>query len=87
MFCEINSTFEKTKWRHKFEKFEVDVLLEDYKIALEYDGWFFHENRLNKDLKKNAYLEEKGISIFRIRQSPLKQIINDDVIAKIKKRT
>ena len=87
LFCVINSTFEKTKWRHKFEKFEVDVLLEDYKIALEYDGWFFHENRLNKDLKKNAYLEEKGISIFRIRQSPLKQIINDDVIAKIKKRT
>ena len=86
LFCEINSIFEKTKWRHKFEKFEVDVLLEDYKIALEYDGWFFHENRLNKDLKKNAYLEEKGISIFRIRQSPLKQITNDDVISKIKKK-
>ena len=86
LFCEINSIFENINWRHKFENFEVDVLLEDYKIALEYDGWFYHVNSLSKDLKKNVSLKEKGIRIFRIRQSPLKQITNDDVIAKIKQK-
>jgi len=60
--------------------------LEDYKIALEYDGWFYHVNSLSKDLKKNVSLKEKGTRIFRIRQSPLKKITNRDVIAKITKK-
>uniref|UniRef100_UPI0024BB4752 DNA-3-methyladenine glycosylase I n=1 Tax=Mesonia mobilis TaxID=369791 RepID=UPI0024BB4752 len=55
LFCEINSIFENINWRHKFEIFEVDVLLEDYKIALEYDGWFYHVNSLSKDLKKRGF--------------------------------
>ena len=41
---------------------------------------------MNKDLKKNTFLEEMGVKIFRIRQSPLKKITNDDLIAKIKKK-
>ena len=34
-------------------KVEIDVFIEDYNIALEYDGWFYHENKLNNDLQKN----------------------------------
>ena len=86
LFCEINSIFEKIKDRHKFKKFEVDVLIEDYNIALEYDGWYFHKNSIDKDLKKNTFLQKMGIKIFRIRQSPLKPITNDDVLAKIKQK-
>ena len=83
LFCEIASIFKNTKWRYNIEMVEIDVFIEDYNIALEYDGWFYHEKKLNNDLQKNKYLEEKGIRIFRIRQSPLNQITNDDVIAKI----
>ena len=46
---------------------ELDIFIEDYKIAIEYDGDYWHKNILN-DIKKNDLCQKAGITLIRIRE-------------------
>ncbi len=48
--------------------YELDVYIPSKKIAIEYDGAFWHENRVKKDLEKNQKCKNNGIILYRFRE-------------------
>lgn len=48
--------------------YELDVYVPSKKIAIEYDGSFWHENKVKKDLEKNRKCKKDGIKLYRIRE-------------------
>ena len=67
---------------HKIKGYELDIYIPSMKIAVEYDGYFWHKNKVKKDLEKNAKCKRDGIKLFRIRAGlpPLKDSSIDYVI-------
>ena len=70
--------------------FIYDAVLPEFRIAIEYDGWYWHggragqpdcEQKRTQDLKKNAFAETNGYTIIRIRCG-LKGIGPFDVLTK-----
>lgn len=59
------------KNRYLYEgKTEIDIYLPDYRIGIEYDGYYYHTGResLLKEQKKDKLLLTKGITIIRIKE-------------------
>lgn len=58
--------------------FEADIYCPTLKVAVEYDGEYFHVGDDNdaREARKNDYFTEKGILLFRVKES--KQIIEFD---------
>ena len=51
----------------KMSTCEVDCLLEDY-IAVEYDGSFWHRDKVNTDVSKTQDLIDSGYYVIRVRE-------------------
>ena len=66
--------------RAKINKTEVDILLSDGQIGIEYDGSYFHKDKEKSDLAKNHTLEKQGIKVVRVRCAPLKKISPHDIL-------
>lgn len=49
--------------------FELDIYIPDLKIAVEYDGGYWHKDTIEKDLEKNKKCKELGIKLYRIREN------------------
>ena len=47
--------------------YELDLYIRSEKTAIEYDG-YWHKNKRQKDLEKNAKCEKDGIKLYRIRE-------------------
>lgn len=60
--------FREYKERH-WKIGAVDILLRisSLKIAIEYDGWHHHKNRLEKDRKKRQFLRSRGYAVLRVK--------------------
>ena len=54
---------------YKTKGYELDVYIPSKKIAIEYDGGYWHKNKENKDLQKNKKCVKDGIKLYRIRES------------------
>lgn len=54
----------------------LDLYIPSLKIGVEYDGFFYHQNKENKDESKNDYYQTKGVQIVRIREAGLPPITN-----------
>ena len=48
--------------------YELDIYIPSMKIAIEYDGSYWHKDKTKKDLEKNAKCENDGIKLYRIRE-------------------
>lgn len=59
---------------------DCQLQIKNYFIDVEYDGWFWHKSRQERDRRRNWYLIRRGFKILRIRSNydmPTKeQIIN-----------
>ena len=53
---------------YRGQGYELDVYIPSKKIAIEYDGSFWHENKTRKDLEKNQRCKKDGIKLYRIRE-------------------
>ena len=64
--------------------YELDVYIPSKRIAIEYDGAYWHKNKTKKDLEKNQKCEEDGIKLYRIREGllPLNDSSIDYVVQK-----
>ena len=45
-----------------------------YKIVIEYDGSYWHKDKVDKDKNKTNHLRKKGWTVIRVREKPLKVI-------------
>ena len=48
--------------------YELDIYIPSRKIAIEYDGSYWHKDKTKKELKKNTRCKADGIMLYRIRQ-------------------
>lgn len=71
LLAEIKSIFPDADSRYQLEKFEVDVFISKFKIAVEYDGAYFHKNRAAHDVKKRDWIKKKGVKLYRLREAEL----------------
>ena len=53
---------------YKENGYELDIYIPSKKIAIEYDGYFWHKNKEKKDLEKNFKCKRDGIKLYRIRE-------------------
>ena len=53
---------------YRGQGYELDVYIPSKKIAIEYDGSFWHENKISKDLEKNQKCKKDDIKLYRIRE-------------------
>ena len=53
---------------YKEQGYELDVYIPTKKIAIEYDGYFWHRNKIQEDLEKNRKCEKDGVKLYRIRE-------------------
>ena len=62
--------------------YELDIYIPSLKIAIEYDGYYWHKHRTNNDLEKNYKCKNDGIKLYRIREgiSPLNDSSIDYVV-------
>lgn len=54
-------------------KKEIDIYIPELKIGIEYDGYYYHKNRIYKDKEKDNYFKSKGIEIIRISDKSMKR--------------
>lgn len=52
--------------RDKSEGREIDIYIPSLKFGIEYDGWFYHQERQDKDKEKYQLFQEKDLDIIRI---------------------
>lgn len=77
--CELAAVFPDEVDPLKQERLElghnrphvVDVLMKSLKIAIEYDGSYFHKGREEQDRRKTQRLWDAGYRVVRIREEPL----------------
>ena len=64
--------------------YELDVYIPSMKIAIEYDGFLWHQNKAKNDLEKNQKCKKDGIKLYRIREelSPLYDTSIDYIVKK-----
>ena len=48
--------------------YELDVYIPSLKIAIEYDGYYWHKDKVPLDLEKNRKCKNDGIKLYRIRE-------------------
>ena len=58
--------------------YELDVYIPSKKVAIEYDGSFYHKNKTKKDIEKNRKCKEDGIKLYRLREGL--PVLNDTSI-------
>lgn len=58
---------------------DIDIKIQDYKIAIEYDGSYWHQNKEKGDKEKAYIIEKAGWKVIRVREKPLKPITDQDI--------
>ncbi len=78
IFKTINPKGYKIKIKNRVQS--IDMFIPEIKLAIEYDGSFWHKDKREYDKKKTQILINEGIRVIRIRQKPLKKIFNSDIL-------
>ncbi len=79
ILAELQSIFDKVVSRHKERGLEVDIFLKNLSIGIEYDGSYYHKNKIDRDFAKNSALKELGIRLIRVREAPLTPLSEFDI--------
>ena len=82
ILSELKMVFDLVEGRHKVDKVEVDVFLPEFNLGIEYDGWFWHKDKKDKDLQKGDFLLSKGVHLIRVRELPLDKLSSTDILVK-----
>jgi len=80
IFCELSSLFPEAKQRAKVYGVELDIWLPHLNLGVEFDGFYWHKDKLAKDKQKNQVLIKEGIKLIRVRVKPLDKISEHDIL-------
>jgi very-short-patch-repair endonuclease len=58
---------------------DADIIIRSHKLVVEYDGSYWHQNKILKDKEKITKLRALGWRIIRIREAPLGRLQKHDV--------
>ena len=85
IFSELKYLFPDTLLKEKIDKVECDIFIPSVCVGIEYDGFYWHKESHERDLRKNHFLEEKKIKLIRVREVGLEKIKDWDIIFDSKK--
>ena len=77
VYAELEAALGGCTNRAKLNGREVDVLIEKHRLAIEYDGAYFHGERTAEDEKKAGLIAKAGFQLIRLREKPLTCFKND----------
>jgi len=66
---------------------DVDILIADLQLIVEFDGVYWHKNKVVQDKEKTNLLELSGWTVIRVRERPLESIHANDVMVDAGTRT
>ncbi|MFJ6771670.1 zinc-ribbon domain-containing protein [Kitasatospora sp. NPDC091257] len=58
---------------------DVDIVLPDHRLAIEFDGSYWHQGKEAKDEAKAGLLRGDGWTVIRVREAPLRLLHSHDV--------
>ena len=85
LYCELKNLYQSTKWHYSDFGFEIDIFIPEINIGIEYDGFFWHKGKESFDKKKSKIINEKGITLIRLREEGL-SVVNENFIEVPKNR-
>lgn len=65
--------------RIRINKQEIDVYLPQFKVGIEYDGYYYHKDKSKHDQNKTDILKKAGIRLIRVVESDNNNVIEDIV--------
>lgn len=79
----IQKKYPNAELNYPFSSCSLDIFVcvDDIKIDVEYDGWYWHQDK-HKDLKRDKFLQSQGFKVIRIRsgtQLPTEQELFDTI--------
>ena len=75
----------KAKNRCKMGSYEIDILLKDLKIGIEYDGYYHSGLKaIEREERKNKGVARKGYRLIRVKEANRNQIDGDIIYTKYK---
>lgn len=86
ILCEIRTIFPSTEHRVYIKGHEIDILIPELKIGIEYDGEYWHRNKIKQDRAKNNALSAE-ILLLRIREKGLPLLSETDIQVKTREFT
>jgi very-short-patch-repair endonuclease len=82
ILSELETIFKEVISRHRFDRTEIDILVKDLNIGIEYDGSYHHRHKKPLDQKKNDLLKKHLTKLIRVRCKPLEKLNSDDILVK-----
>ncbi|TYB32445.1 MAG: DUF559 domain-containing protein [Flexistipes sinusarabici] len=79
LFVELSEIFKKVDNRAIIQRYESDLLVNDCKLSIEVDGFYYHEDKYDYDLQKNKIINSNGFIAINLREEGLKQITIHDI--------
>lgn len=73
-FFQIDEDNQRIKVSNK--SLDVDIIIQDLNLVIEYDGAYFHKKKFKKDKEKTELLTKNNWNVIRVRERPLKLIDN-----------
>jgi len=85
LYYYLKPYFEDCEIEYRFlSKYTLDIYLPNYKIVIEYDGWYYHSSKESekRENKKDKLLQDNNITIIRIKEKKeeMKDIVYEDNI-------
>ena len=71
--------YDEVVWRKRIDGNEIDIFISKYNLGIEFDGSYWHKEKLQSDIKKNKIFKKKNIQIIRVRQEPLEFTSENDI--------
>jgi len=79
IFCEIKSIFPSTQHRAIIARKEIDIYIPELNFGIEYDGSYWHQNKMQQDQEKNLALQSE-VLLLRIREKGLPKLSPTDIL-------
>ena len=82
IYSELKWLFSDAKHRYKVKGTEFDIFIPSIRLAIEYDGAYWHTNKRAGEVMKNWRAQDSGINLVHIREAPLERLSETDLMIK-----
>jgi len=79
ILCETKYLFKDVRHREKVYGEECDIFIPALRVGIEVDGSYWHRDKFEQDKRKSVALENKGITLIRVRGEGLERISDTDL--------
>ena len=78
IYCELKTIFPSTEHRGVIKGNEIDILIPEISVGIEYDGVYWHQDKLDRDTEKNIAVKG-SISLIRVREDGLSTLGENNI--------